>query len=116
MDAAGGDLRQNFIKFPETHERFAANERYVKWLVLVDDLNHALNKLLIFEITEFSQKDPAVEMIISIGVTARTAQRAFLRDFDRQKWCTARQNRCPSAEDLGNVHNKDLSMERRRSA
>jgi hypothetical protein len=48
-----------------------------------DNLEHAIDMCLAFEISKLAQDDVATKMGIAIGVAPGASERTFTRDFDR---------------------------------
>jgi hypothetical protein len=61
----------------------------------IDDLDNAVDKGLALSIRERPQRLAAAEMLVAVGVTSRTAKRAFARDFDREIWAVSGKDFAP---------------------
>src|SRR5437016_11594553 len=82
VNVTAGQLRENRSELAKPDQRFAADDRYVQRPLSIDQGEHAVNQLLAFEVADFAECDVAAEMIVAVGVTARTPQRTFTRDFN----------------------------------
>ena len=51
----------------------------------IDEREHAVDEGLALEVADLAERDVAAEVIVAVGVAARTLQRALARDFDRQR-------------------------------
>ena len=85
VDAALRQQRQQRVQLAVADERLAADDRHVKRPVPIDQVDHAVDQLLTLEVAHLAQREVAAEMIVAIGVAAGAVQRAFARDFDRQR-------------------------------
>ena len=65
--------------------------------MLVDEREHAVDEGLALQIADVAQRDAAAEVIVAVGIAARTAERAFARDFDREVRSITEQDLAPSA-------------------
>ena len=81
------------------HQRFAADDRDVKRPVPIDEVEHAVDEFLSFEVAHLAERDVAAEMIVAVRVAAGTAQRALARDLDRERGRVAGENPTPGRED-----------------
>ena len=77
-------LGQDLVQLPEADQRLAADDRDVDRLLLVDDREDAVDQFLAFVVGDLAKRDVAAEVLVTVGVAARAAQRAFARDLDRQ--------------------------------
>ena len=84
VDAARREQRQQLLELAVPHERLAADDRYVKWLLFVDDGHEPVDQLLAFVVGDLSQRDVAAEVLIAVCVAAGAAQRTLAGDFDRE--------------------------------
>src|SRR3954467_875618 len=81
-DATAGQYRQQDLEFLVPHQRFAADDRDVQRLLLIDQCPEVVDQFLSLEIPHLPQGDVAAEMIVSVRVAARTPQWALARNFD----------------------------------
>jgi hypothetical protein len=77
MDAALREQRQDGHQLAIPDERFTANDGDVERAMLIGQCHDAVDELLTFEIADLAQCDVAAEMIVAVGVTTGTTQRAF---------------------------------------
>jgi hypothetical protein len=56
----------------------------MKGTVLIDDLKNAVDQLLALAVPQFAESGFAAQMIVIVSVTARTAERTFSCDFNRE--------------------------------
>jgi hypothetical protein len=52
--------------------------------VLVDDFQNAVNQFLALAVPQLAERCFAAQMIVIVSVTARTAERTFSCDFNRE--------------------------------
>jgi hypothetical protein len=54
--------------------------------VQVYQLQYAVYQRVIAQIGELAEIHKPTEMLVAIGITSRTVQRALARDFDGEQW------------------------------
>src|ERR1700722_853745 len=69
-------------------------------LQAVHDLEHAINQGLAAAVAQFAQSFSAAEVLVLIGVTARTFERALAGNFDRKRGRFTLENFSPGLNDL----------------
>jgi hypothetical protein len=78
-------LRQKDFEFAVTDQRVASNYRQMERFVLIHHSKDAGNQFLSFEIGQATQvRGP--QMSVFVRVAPGTTQRAFFRDFNRERW------------------------------
>src|SRR6202022_1912380 len=80
-------------------QRFAADDGDVKRTVLADQRENALDQFLSLEIADLTQRSFAAEMVVAVRIAARTLERTFAGDLDRQSGRVARQDPAPRGDD-----------------
>ncbi len=103
VDTAIDKLGKQHFEFAIADERVSADDRQMERLVLVDQLEHAVDQLLSFEIREAAQVGGA-EMRVFVGVASGTAQRAFFGDFQRKAGNTADKGSAPRLQNWLDLH------------
>ena len=91
-DAHAAEDRKDFAELAVTHERLSAHQRYVQRAMLLHQVDDAAHQLLAAEIAELPQGHITAQVGIPVGVAARTGERAFASDLDRE-------HRGPAAQD-----------------
>jgi hypothetical protein len=91
-DPALLECREQGRYFPESHQRFAAHERNVQRLVLVNQPKNPVYEFVPFEVGHLVEPQSTPEMIGLVGVAAWTGEWTFAGDFDRERWCSAVEN------------------------
>jgi hypothetical protein len=66
-------LRQNLVELTKPYEWLATDDRYVQWLVTIDELHKTVHKLFTFVIADLIQQHTASEVLIAIRIASRTA-------------------------------------------
>jgi len=99
-DAAAGKLRKNQAKLAMTYKRFAADQSNVQRLEAVDESDDAADQVIATFVGELAQGDFAAEVVISVGIAARTMQRALARDLDGEQGSVAEEDLTPRPENV----------------
>jgi hypothetical protein len=84
VDPALGETGQNRIELAEPHQRFAADDREMKRLVLIDQLEELVDQLLALVVANLTERDAAAEMLVVVCVATGAAQRTLASDFNRE--------------------------------
>ena len=82
VNTAFGDSRQEFVELAMSDQRIAAYDRQVQGLVMIHKRKHLADKLRPTMITQVAQHGQALQVIVTVGVTPRTAQWTLSCDFD----------------------------------
>ena len=98
VNAAFGEDRQERVQLAVADERLAADDREMQRTVAIDELDDAVDELLALEVADLAQRHLAAEVIVAVGVAAGAVQRAFARDFDRQRRRVAGKNSTPRGQ------------------
>src|SRR5687767_14504153 len=104
MYVSCSELRQNLIQLTIAHQRLAADDRDVQRPMMIDERHESRHQFVAFVIGETAQRDVAAEVLVAIGVAARTAQRTFLGDLDRQVRTIAREDPAPGLDQLASAN------------
>ncbi len=92
--------RENAAEFLVTDEWFAADQRNVDRLVLADEIDDAIDESIAAKIVELAKRGFAAEMRVTVSVTARTGERTFTSDFDREHGDFASENISPGGQNF----------------
>src|SRR5580700_8713398 len=71
----------------------------MKRTVLADQIENAVDQFLSLEVADLAKRLRSAEMVVAIGVAARTLERAFASDLYRHGGCVARQDPPPRGHD-----------------
>ena len=71
--------------------------------------HHTAYEFVALEIADLLEQHATTEMIVSVGVTARTSQRTFPGDLDREKRRTSSEDSLPPAQYLGSVDHFEIN-------
>ena len=73
--------------------------QHVQWLQAIDDVEDAVDERLSLAIGEGPERLLAAEMLVAIGVAARTSQRTFLGCLNGEVWISVdKLSRCGLCE------------------
>src|ERR1700674_5435961 len=99
MDSPVRELRKQRVELAVSNQRFAADDGHMKRTVLADQFENAVDQFLSFEVADVAQRSFAAEMVVAVGITARTLERTFAGDLDRQSRRVAHQDPAPRGDD-----------------
>src|SRR5205823_12107660 len=99
VDAALRKLRQDHVELAVADERLAADDRDVERPLTVDQREELVNELLPLEVAHLTQRHAAAEMIVAVGVAARTPQRALACDLNGKSRCVPAEDASPRDKD-----------------
>src|ERR1700722_6259184 len=71
----------------------------MKRTVLADQIENAVDQFLSLEVADLAKRLRSAEMVVAIGVAARTLERAFASNLYRHGGCVARQDPPPRGHD-----------------
>jgi hypothetical protein len=103
-------LRQQCIELAIAHQRFAADQRYVQRLQPIDDVEDAVDKRLALAIRERAQRLRAAQVVVAVGVTTGTPQRALAGDLYGKIGAVAAEDPAPGANNA--FHRSNLAQRR----
>ncbi len=83
FDSQPVQFRQQHIQLAEAHQRLASDNRHMQRTKPPDQFQNLFDQLGSAEIAELPKFHPAAQMVRLVRVAARTAQWAFLGNFDR---------------------------------
>jgi hypothetical protein len=80
----------------------------VQWFVTTDSVENSVHEVVTALVVERAEKDASGEVFVVVGVTARTAERAFASDLDREKRNFPAQNFTPTLQEVPGVYRHRL--------
>jgi G:T/U-mismatch repair DNA glycosylase len=101
--APRNQLWKNLLQLAIAHQGIAADNRDVQRPVFLHDLHEALDQRLSAEIRQLAQSDAPAEVLLVVGVAARTAQRALACNLDGQKGLAALKDSPPSLNNFNRL-------------
>src|SRR3954447_4321636 len=76
-----------------------------------DRVDDAVDEIVSALVIHGAEKNASGEVFVIVGITARTAKRAFTSDFDREKRDFAAQNLAPTLHEVLGVNGHQLLAE-----
>jgi len=98
--STSAEFRQNAAEFGMSHERLAADQRYMQRLMFLDQLEDTRDERVAAQIRQFTERVLSPQVRIAVGITTRTAEWTFACDFNRQQRCVSIQDAAPSSHQL----------------
>ena len=87
--------RQQRVQLAVADERLAADNRQMKRPVPIDEREDAVDELLALEVADLPQRQLPAEVVLAVGIAARTLQRTLARDLDGKRRRVSRQHATP---------------------